>query len=68
MTSPAPQPVIAIQALVEDTFCDVAKANRRLREHLGILDGKSPLDVARRESGARPIERILAKIDWGAAA
>ena len=57
-----------IQALAEDVFGDVDKANRWLRKDLGILDGKSPLDVARTESGARVVEQILAKIDWGAAA
>jgi putative toxin-antitoxin system antitoxin component (TIGR02293 family) len=57
-----------IQALAEDTFGDVAKANRWLREPLGILEGKSPVDIARTESGARLIEQILAKLDWGAAA
>jgi putative toxin-antitoxin system antitoxin component (TIGR02293 family) len=57
-----------IQALAEDVLGDVAKANQWLREPLGILDGKSPLEVARTESGARLIEQILAKIDWGAAA
>jgi uncharacterized protein (DUF2384 family) len=68
MTSPTPQPLIAIQALAEDTFGDTARANRWFCEPLGILDGKSPLEVARTESGARLIEQILAKIDWGAAA
>lgn len=57
-----------IQALAEDVFGDVGKANRWLREGLGILDGKSPLELARTESGARVVEQILAKIDWGAAA
>ena len=57
-----------IQALAEDVFGDVAKANGWLREGLGILDGKSPLEVARTESGARLIEQMLAKLDWGAAA
>lgn len=57
-----------IQALAEDVFGDVGKANRWLREDLGILDDKSPLDVARTESGTRVVEQILAKIDWGAAA
>jgi len=57
-----------IQALAEDVFGDVEKANRWLREPLGILDGKSPLEVARTEAGARLIEQILAKLDWGAAA
>jgi len=57
-----------IQAQAEDVFGDVGKANRWLREGLGILDGKSPLELARTESGARLIEQILAKLDWGAAA
>jgi putative toxin-antitoxin system antitoxin component (TIGR02293 family) len=57
-----------VQALAEDVFGDIDNANRWLREPLGILDGKSPLETARTESGARLIEQILAKIDWGAAA
>jgi putative toxin-antitoxin system antitoxin component (TIGR02293 family) len=57
-----------IQAMAEDVFGDAANANRWLREPLGVLDGKSPLEVTRSEAGARLIEQILAKIDWGAAA
>lgn len=57
-----------IQAVAEDVFGDADKANKWLREPLGILDGRSPLEVARTDSGARLIEQILAKIDWGAAA
>lgn len=57
-----------IQSMAEDVFGDVEKANRWLREGLGVLDDKSPLEVARTESGARLIEQVLAKIDWGAAA
>ena len=57
-----------IQALAEHVFQDVYKANRWLRERLAILDGKCPLDVARTEAGARLIEQLLAKLDWGAAA
>jgi putative toxin-antitoxin system antitoxin component (TIGR02293 family) len=57
-----------IQALAEDVFGDVDKANRWLREGLGILDGKSPLEVTRTDAGARLIEQLLAKLDWGAAA
>ena len=57
-----------IQALAEDVFGNVPKANQWLRESLGILDGKSPLELARTESGARLVEQLLAKIDWGAAA
>ena len=57
-----------IQALTEDVFGDAQKANRWLRENLAILDGKPPLEIARTESGARVVEQMLAKIDWGAAA
>jgi len=57
-----------IQALAEDVFGDATKANRWLREGLGILDGKAPLEVAQTDSGARVVEQVLAKIDWGAAA
>ncbi len=57
-----------IQALAEEVFGDAPKANRWLRERLRLLDNKSPLDVARTESGARLVEQLLAKIDWGAAA
>jgi putative toxin-antitoxin system antitoxin component (TIGR02293 family) len=57
-----------IQALAEDVFGNPANANRWLREGLGILGGKPPLEVARTDAGARVIEQILAKIDWGAAA
>ena len=57
-----------IQALAEDVFGNASNANRWLREGLGILGGKSPLEVAQTDSGARVIEQMLAKIDWGAAA
>lgn len=57
-----------LQALAEDVFGNPEKANLWLRQGLDILDGKSPLEVARSEFGARLIEQILAKIDWGAAA
>ncbi len=57
-----------IQSMAEDVFGDADKANRWLREKLGILDGNPPLELAQTESGARVVEQILAKIDWGAAA
>jgi putative toxin-antitoxin system antitoxin component (TIGR02293 family) len=57
-----------VQALAEDVFGDPARANRWLRESLGELSGTAPLDWARTEAGARLVEEILAKIDWGAAA
>jgi putative toxin-antitoxin system antitoxin component (TIGR02293 family) len=57
-----------VQALAEDVFGDPTHANRWLRESLGELSGTAPLDWARTEAGARLVEEILAKIDWGAAA
>jgi putative toxin-antitoxin system antitoxin component (TIGR02293 family) len=57
-----------IQALAEEVLGDVQRANRWLREPLGILDGKSPMEVTRTEAGARLIEQLLAKLEWGAAA
>jgi putative toxin-antitoxin system antitoxin component (TIGR02293 family) len=57
-----------IQALAEDVFGDVVKANRWLREGLNILDGRSPLEMAHTDAGSRVVEQVLAKIDWGAAA
>ena len=53
--------------MTEEVFGNTGKANRWLRENLAILDGKPPLEVARTDSGARVIEQMLAKIDWGAA-
>jgi putative toxin-antitoxin system antitoxin component (TIGR02293 family) len=35
-----------VQAMAEDVFGDVEKAARWLREGLGIIDNKSPLEVA----------------------
>jgi putative toxin-antitoxin system antitoxin component (TIGR02293 family) len=57
-----------IEALAEDVFGDARNANRWLREGLAILGGKSPLEVAQTAAGARVVEQLLAKIDWGAAA
>ncbi|MFP5249799.1 MAG: antitoxin Xre/MbcA/ParS toxin-binding domain-containing protein, partial [Acidobacteriota bacterium] len=57
-----------IQALAEDVFGESVRANRWLREPLGEFSGTAPLEWARTEAGARLVEDILAKIDWGAAA
>jgi putative toxin-antitoxin system antitoxin component (TIGR02293 family) len=57
-----------IQALAEDVFGSSEKANRWLRQRLGILDGQAPLDLAQTEAGVRVVEQILGKIAWGAAA
>jgi putative toxin-antitoxin system antitoxin component (TIGR02293 family) len=57
-----------VQALAEDVFGDTGKANQWLRQRLGVLNGQTPLELARTEAGVRLIEQILGKIDWGAAA
>lgn len=57
-----------VQALAEDVFGNARKANEWLRQGLGVLDGQAPLELAGTEAGARVVEQILGKIDWGAAA
>jgi putative toxin-antitoxin system antitoxin component (TIGR02293 family) len=57
-----------IQALAEDVFDDAEKANNWLRQNLGVIGGQAPLDLARTEAGARVVEQVLGKLDWGAAA
>jgi putative toxin-antitoxin system antitoxin component (TIGR02293 family) len=57
-----------VQSLAEDVFGDPGKANRWLRQGLAIIDGKTPLEVAQTDVGARVVEQIIAKLDWGAAA
>ena len=57
-----------IQALAEDVFQDVERANTWLRAPLGELSNEKPLEIAQIEAGAHVVEQILAKIDWGAAA
>jgi putative toxin-antitoxin system antitoxin component (TIGR02293 family) len=57
-----------VQALAEDVFGDAQKANKWLRQGLGVLNGQAPLELARTEAGIRVLEQMLGKIDWGAAA
>jgi putative toxin-antitoxin system antitoxin component (TIGR02293 family) len=58
----------SVQALAEDVFGDAEKANKWLRQGLGMLNGQAPLELARTEAGVRVVVQILGKIDWGAAA
>lgn len=60
--------LLRIQTLAEVTFEDKDKAAIWLRRPLRELSHQRPLDVAQTEAGARLIENILAKIQWGAAA
>jgi UDP-N-acetyl-D-mannosaminuronate dehydrogenase len=61
-----PGPGLGGHCIPIDPFYLTWKA--REYELLAILDGKPPLEVAQTETGARVVEQILAKIDWGAAA
>jgi putative toxin-antitoxin system antitoxin component (TIGR02293 family) len=56
-----------VQALAEEVF-GAGRANKWLRQGLGVLDGQAPLELARTEAGVRVVEQVLGKIDWGAAA
>ncbi len=58
--------LLRIQTLAEDAFGDTQRANAWLRRPLGRAGGKSPLDLARTEAGARVIEEMMARIAWGA--
>ena len=57
-----------VQALAEEVFGDAEKAEKWLRQGLGVLNGQTPLEIARSETGRQSVEEILGKIDWGAAA
>jgi len=59
---------LPIRALAEDVFGDREAADRWLNGRLAILDGKSPLEISRSETGASFVAQMLAKIDWGAPA
>lgn len=60
--------LLRIQTLAEETFEDKNKAAIWLRQPLRELDRQRPLAIAQTEAGARLIETILGKIQWGAAA
>ena len=57
-----------LQVLAEECVRRRGISQPWLRDSLGILDGMATLEVAGTHSGARLIEQLLAKIDWGAAA
>lgn len=57
-----------MQALAEEVFGDAEKADKWLRQGLGVLNGQTPLEFVRTEAGCQSVDEILGKIDWGAAA
>ena len=55
-------------ALAERTFGSRDKAGRWLHRNLSAVGGRTPIELIRTEAGARVVERLLARISWGAAA
>ncbi len=54
-----------VVATAEEVFGDAGKAHRWMRFPLPELDGRSPLQVAATELGARSIETLLWEIAYG---
>ena len=60
--------VARCMALAERTFASRDKAGRWLHRKLSALGGCTPMEMIRTEVGVRVVERLLARISWGAAA
>lgn len=54
-----------IVALAEDVFENEARARRWLREPQRGLGGRVPLDLQQTEAGAREVEDLLGRIEYG---
>jgi putative toxin-antitoxin system antitoxin component (TIGR02293 family) len=54
-----------VVATAEEVFGDAGKAHRWMRAPLPKLDGRTPLEVAATELGARSIETVLWEIAYG---
>lgn len=60
--------LLRIQTLADMAFGNTRKADRWLRRPSAMFNGKTALETANTEAGARIVETLLAKIAWGAAA
>ena len=60
--------VARAMALAERTFANEDKARRWLHRNLGALGGRTPMNCIRTDAGARIVENLLARIQWGAPA
>jgi putative toxin-antitoxin system antitoxin component (TIGR02293 family) len=54
-----------VVATAEEVFGDAGNAHRWIRSALPELDGRTPLEVAATELGARSIETVLWEIAYG---
>lgn len=59
--------LLRVQALADAAFGDAEKADKWLRRASAVFDGKTAIETANTEAGARTVETALAKIAWGAA-
>lgn len=55
-------------AFARDVFRDEAAARRFLAQPHPLLGGRTPLDVSRTDLGARMVEDILGRLQYGSAA
>ena len=60
--------VARAMALAGRTFANEEKASRWLHRNLNALGGRTPMDCIRTDAGARIVENLLARIQWGAPA
>lgn len=60
--------VARITAMAEQVFGDPDRAWRWLRKAKRSFEGGTPMDLLSTEAGARVVEEILARIDYGLAA
>jgi len=54
-----------VMAIAEQVWEDREDAREFLREPHPMLDGKSPLEMAETELGARRVERLLMSLEYG---
>lgn len=59
--------LLRLKTLAEDAFNSDQKADRWLHAPLGLLNGATPMSLARTEAGGRIVEDLIAGIRWGAA-
>jgi putative toxin-antitoxin system antitoxin component (TIGR02293 family) len=54
-----------LAALAEEVFEDLDRAREWLRQHQRGLGDRAPLDLMRTEVGAREVEDLLGRIEYG---
>ena len=57
--------VAGVMARAEEALGSREKASRWMRKNNRALGGKRPLDLLESDAGARMVERILGRIEYG---